>query len=67
MLLWAYVAIGVFFALYFLFVGYKKLDGSAENAGLGVRLLWMPAAFALWPVLIAKLAGSRTEAGSSTA
>jgi len=58
-LLSAYVVLGVFFSLYFLFSGYQKLDNSADTAGLAVRLLWLPAALALWPVLLAKLAGSR--------
>lgn len=50
-----YVAVGALFAVYFAALGYKKLDASATGAGFGVRLLWMPAALALWPALLVKL------------
>ncbi len=50
-----YVVVGVFFGVYFTLGGYKQLDASANGAGLAVRLLWLPAALALWPVLLLKL------------
>jgi hypothetical protein len=46
-----YLLLGVLFALAFLFLGYRKIDPSAESAGFGVRLMWMPAALALWPIV----------------
>ncbi len=47
-----YSVIGLVFGLAFVFVGYKKIDRTAEGAGIGVRLLWLPAALALWPLVL---------------
>lgn len=52
LLLAVYGLIGVLFAIAFVTVGYRRVDPSAANAGLIVRVMWMPAAVALWPLLI---------------
>lgn len=49
--IYIYVVVGLLFSIAFLLVGYKKIDESAKNAGWLLRLLWLPAAFALWPLL----------------
>lgn len=46
-----YLLVGALFSLAFLFVGYRKIDPSAEGAGIAVRCMWMPAALALWPIV----------------
>ncbi len=47
-----YVAIGLVFALLFVGVGVDKLDPAAKGAPLAFRLLIIPGAAALWPVLL---------------
>ena len=47
---WA--AIGALFALCFASIGAGRLDPEARSAGLGFRLLILPASAALWPLLL---------------
>ncbi len=46
-----YLSLGLAFAVLFALSGYKKIDKVATSASLLLRLLWMPAAIALWPLL----------------
>ncbi|HWQ32671.1 MAG TPA: hypothetical protein VNQ79_07290 [Blastocatellia bacterium] len=46
-----YLIIGALFALIFVTVGISRLDSAARGAGFGFRLLIVPGAAALWPVL----------------
>lgn len=46
-----YLIIGVLFALVFATIGVSRLDPAARGAGFGFRLLIVPGAAALWPVL----------------
>lgn len=54
MLIGGYCLLGVLFGIFFLLKGYKAIDSSADGAGIGVRLMWLPGAVALWPLLMAK-------------
>jgi hypothetical protein len=49
-----YLVIGIFFAITFFAIGYRKIDLSATGAPWFLRLLWTPAALAIWPILIVK-------------
>ncbi|MEZ4775532.1 MAG: hypothetical protein R3D00_20270 [Bacteroidia bacterium] len=49
-----YLLVGVLFGLFFVFRGVQKTDPGAEGTGLGFRLLILPGAIALWPVLLGK-------------
>jgi hypothetical protein len=49
-----YLLIGVLFAITFFAVGYRKIDPSATGTPWYVRLMWTPAALAIWPILIFK-------------
>jgi hypothetical protein len=49
-----YLALGLLFSLAFAIVGCRIIDPGAANAGFFVRLMWMPAAIALWPILLLK-------------
>jgi hypothetical protein len=56
-LLWlaaGYTAAGTAFALAFVTAGVGRLDPSARGAPLGFRLLILPGAGALWPLLAVK-------------
>jgi len=53
-LLMIYLIIGLVFGISFLLAGYKKVDETAQSAGWRLRLLWMPGAIALWPLLAVK-------------
>jgi hypothetical protein len=56
-----YAIIGLLFALPFSARGAERLDPSAKGAGLGFRLLIVPGAAALWPLLLWRwLRGSQT-------
>lgn len=47
----AYLGLGLAFALAFAFVGAGRIDPQARRGTLGFRLLILPAAAALWPLL----------------
>ncbi|MFT6328217.1 MAG: hypothetical protein ACJAYN_000136 [Bermanella sp.] len=49
-----YLLIGIMFAIVFFVIGYRKIDPSAAGTPWFVRLLWTPAALAIWPILIIK-------------
>jgi hypothetical protein len=46
-----YVVAGLLFALWFVTAGLARVDESARDAGWGLRLLLLPGAVALWPLL----------------
>ena len=48
----AYAAAGALFAVPFVTVGIQRVDPVAEHAPIGFRLMVMPAAAALWPMLL---------------
>ncbi|MCB0618312.1 MAG: hypothetical protein KDC43_14160 [Saprospiraceae bacterium] len=49
-----YAAAGIVFALPFSFWGAPRIDPAAKGSPLGFRLLLLPAATALWPLLLIK-------------
>lgn len=49
-----YFAIGVVFALAFVLRGAVRVDPAARGTPLSVRVLILPGAAALWPVLLVK-------------
>lgn len=51
----AYVGLGLLFGAFFAFKGAALLDPVAEGAPLGFRIILLPGAAALWPVLGLKL------------
>jgi hypothetical protein len=48
----AYAGLGLMFALPFVFIGVQRLDSDARGSGVGFRLLILPGAAALWPMLL---------------
>lgn len=61
----AYACVGALFAAGFVARGAATIDPVARGAPLRVRLLFAPAALALWPMLLRKwLRTGRTQAGS---
>jgi len=58
LLLGAYVAAGLAFAVAFVSAGVTRIDAEARGAGLGFRLLILPGSVAFWPLLLRRwLAG----------
>jgi hypothetical protein len=49
-----YFGVGIAFAIWFVFAGVNRFDDAAVKAGVGFRLLILPGAAALWPVLMAR-------------
>ena len=49
-----YLLIGCVFGVAFFFRGYAVIAPQARGASIAVRLLWTPAAIALWPLLARK-------------
>ncbi len=47
-----YIACGLVFAPLFAWRGARRIDPAAKTAGLGFRLIILPGAVALWPVLL---------------
>ena len=50
-----YCDVGLVFAVWFAFRVVDRLDPAAPGAGLGFRLLMLPGAMALWPVLLMRV------------
>jgi hypothetical protein len=48
----AYAAVGLVFALAFISLGISRVDAVAKGSGLGFRVIVLPGALALWPVLL---------------
>jgi len=51
-----YVAIGLVFAMIFVFAGVGRIDESAKGAPLAFRLLIIPGVTALWLILLVRWA-----------
>lgn len=51
----AYVGVGAVFALGFALWGVARIDPAAHGMPVTVRLLILPGAAALWPLLLCKL------------
>ena len=52
MLLGAYLACGLVFAVPFALIGVRRIDPHAANGSWGFRLLIIPGVMALWPILL---------------
>jgi hypothetical protein len=59
-----YLIAGLLFAVAFALSGYKQLDPGGATASRRLRLLWMPAAVALWPLLLIKWKNSTARTRS---
>ena len=59
----AYVGLGVLFGLWFLFGGHRRVDATSADAAWYTRLLWLPGAVLLWPLLIRKALPAAKDAG----
>ena len=46
-----YLSVGIVFAIAFVWKGGGKIDPSAQEGTIGFRLLILPGAAALWPIL----------------
>lgn len=57
----AYIACGLLFAIPFSLVGAKRIDPHAAHGSWGFRLLVIPGAMALWPLLLKRWASGATE------
>lgn len=55
-----YAALGIIFAIAFVARGVSRIDGHAAGAGLGFRLMILPGAMALWPVLLSRWIRARS-------
>jgi len=54
-LVYAYLLTGLFVAVWFCFFQAGRIDSGAAGSGVGFKLIIMPAALLLWPVVIGKL------------
>lgn len=55
----AYAALGILFAIAFVIRGVERVDPSTHRASWGFRILILPGCAALWPWMAAKWAGKR--------
>ena len=51
----SYFAVGLLFAIAFVVRGIDRVDGTAKT--IGFRLIVLPGATALWPILLARWIG----------
>jgi hypothetical protein len=54
-----YAAIGVVFGIAFVMVGIGRVDPVAKDSTLGFRLIVLPGAALLWPLLLRRWFGAR--------
>jgi hypothetical protein len=54
-LLGAYLACGLMFAIPFVLIAVKKIDPHAAHGSWGFRILIVPGVMALWPLLLGRL------------
>jgi hypothetical protein len=47
-----YAALGAVFAVWFVVAAIGRIDPAARGAGIGFRLIVLPGAAALWPLLL---------------
>jgi len=57
LLLGVYLACGLLFAVPFALAGVQKIDPHAAGSGWGFRLLILPGAMLLWPLLLRRWFG----------
>jgi hypothetical protein len=50
----AYTALGVMFAVPFVWSGVQRLDSEAQGSGIGFRLLILPGVAAFWPIFLSR-------------
>jgi len=65
MMLWiitGYFIVGMLFGVYFALTGYARIDSKAASVSVLVRLMWLPAAVVLWPVLLQRLVQAKSQA-----
>lgn len=60
-LLGLYLACGLVFAIPFVLIGVKKIDPHAMHGSWGFRVLIVPGAMALWPLLLQRWASGVHE------
>ncbi|MEL6356350.1 MAG: hypothetical protein AAFQ37_05375 [Bacteroidota bacterium] len=58
-LFYIYLLIGLLFGLWFVFLGVQRLDSGMNGAKWTMRLLLLPGAIGLWPVLLRKFFTAR--------
>ena len=60
----AYLVVGAVFALAFVWRGAVRIDPAAARSSFGARIIFLPGAAALWPILAARWArGGKGAAG----
>jgi hypothetical protein len=51
-LLAVYTALGILFAITFVWIGINRVDPRSQHTGFGFRLIILPGVVALWPLLL---------------
>ena len=59
LILGIYIAIGLLFAIFFVFVGGTKIDPLLKDSKKRVRIILLPGIVAIWPFLAGKLFKSK--------
>lgn len=63
----SYFIIGLLFGVYFALAGCSRIDPTAASARVLVRLLWLPAAAILWPLLLIQILQANDKTNNSEA
>ena len=58
----AYIGVGILFGIFFAVSGAARLDSAAIGSPITFRILTIPAATALWPLLLVKMLRKRGDA-----
>ena len=60
-LLGVYLAVGVVFAVLFVWLGVRRIDPHATQGSLGFRAIIFPGVVALWPLLLKRWLSGASE------
>jgi hypothetical protein len=63
----SYFILGLLFGVYFVLAGCRRIDPTAASAKVLVRLMWLPAATVLWPLLLKQVFQVNSQTNKSEA
>ncbi len=56
-----YFSAGILFAFFFIAAGITRIDAATKQSGWGFRLLMLPGAMALWPILLPRVIAGKAH------
>ncbi len=61
-LFYIYLVIGLIFSIFFLLIGFKRMDSIGNSSSVLTKVFWLPGFIFLWPLLLTKYITSKGNA-----